>query len=71
MSEKETKGMSDFKITWIGANYATDVTATLSGQPQGLREEEKTEMTNWEKFDAFWDMVLKAQIRRDENADNR
>ena len=63
--------MSDFKVTWIGANYATDVTTTLSGQPQGLREEEKTEMTNWEKFDAFWDMVLKAQIRRDENADNR
>ena len=21
--------MSDFKITWIGANYATDVTTTL------------------------------------------
>lgn len=63
--------MSDFKITWIGANYATDVTATLTGQPQGLNEEEKTEMTDWEKFDAFWDMVLKAQIRRDENADNR
>lgn len=63
--------MSDFRITWVGANYAKDVTTTLSGQPQGLREEEKTEMTNWEKFDAFWDMVLKAQIRRDENADNR
>lgn len=63
--------MSDFKITWVGANYAKDVTTALTGQPQGLNEEEKTEMTDWEKFDAFWDMVLKAQIRRDENADNR
>ena len=56
--------MSDFKVTWIGANYATDVTTTLSGQPQGLREEEKTEMTNEEKFISFWDAVDKALAKK-------
>lgn len=61
--------MSEFKITWIGANYATDVTATLAGVNNSLPEPERTEMTNWEKFDAFWEMWLKAKERQKERED--
>lgn len=61
--------MSDFKVTWVGANYAQDVTTVLTGQNNALNEEEKSEMTNWEKFDAFWDMWLKAKERQKERED--
>ena len=64
--------MSDFKVTWVGANYATDVTSSMAGVNNALNEEDKTEMTDWDKFNAFWDMILQAQIRREkDNADNR
>lgn len=61
--------MSDFKVTWVGANYAVDVTSTLAGVNNALPEPEKTEMTDFEKFDAFWDGVLKAQQKRKESED--
>lgn len=63
--------MSEFKITWVGANYAQDVTTALTGQNNALEEDAKTEMTDWEKFDAFWDMVLRAQIRRDKENEKK
>ena len=64
--------MSDIKVTWVGANYAVDVTSSMAGVNNALNEEDKTEMTDWEKFNAFWDMILQAQIRREkDNADNR
>ena len=64
--------MSDIKVTWVGANYAVDVTSSMAGVNNALNEEDKTEMTDWEKYDAFWDMILQAQIRREkDNADNR
>ena len=64
--------MSDFKVTWVGANYAVDVTSSMAGVNNALNEEDKTEMTDWEKYNAFWDMILQAQIRREkDNADNR
>ena len=64
--------MSDIKVTWVGANYAVDVTSSMAGVNNALNEEDKTEMTDWEKYNAFWDMILQAQIRREkDNADNR
>lgn len=56
--------MSEFKITWVGANYAKDVTATLAGVNNNLPEPERTEMTNEEKFISFWDAVDKALAKK-------
>lgn len=56
--------MSDFKITWIGANYATDVTTTLAGVNNNLPEPERTEMMNEEKFTSFWTNADKALAKK-------
>ena len=47
--------MSDFKITWVGSNYAVDVTAALAGVNNALPEPERTEMTDFEKMDKFFE----------------
>ena len=47
--------MSDFKITWVGSNYAVDVTAALAGVNNALPEPERTEMTDFEKKERFFE----------------
>ena len=54
--------MSDFKITHIGIGGLTDVTATLTGMPQNLPEDEAIEMTDWDKFEAVWNRVAEIPL---------
>ena len=63
--------MSDFKIMWVGSNYAVDVTAALAGVNNALPEPERTEMTDFEKKERFFGEWNKATEKQKENADKR
>lgn len=68
--------MSDFKIVWVGSNgYSRDITGALSGQNSALPEEERTEMTNWNKWVDMWtriDNALEKKYQEEkDDADNR
>lgn len=54
--------MSDFKILHIGIGGVTDVTSSVTGMPQNLPEDERVEMTDWDKFKDFWNRVAKAPL---------
>lgn len=54
--------MSDFKIYLVGTGGVTDITRTATGMPQNLPEDEKVEMTDWDRFSDFWNRVAKAPL---------
>lgn len=62
--------MSDFKILHIGIGGVTDVTGSATGMPQNLPEDEAIEMTNWDKFEGFWNRVSKAHLYSDGEVKN-
>ena len=56
--------MSDFRITYVTRHEARDVTTLLTGHPQGLPEDEATEMTDWDRFSDFWNRVADAMEKK-------
>lgn len=50
------------KVTYATRHEARDVTALLTGQPQGLPEDETLEMTDWDRFADFWNRVAEAPL---------
>lgn len=63
--------MGNFKITHVGCGGATDITATITGMPQNLPEDEAIEMTNWDKWESFWNNYADLLERRErENGNN-
>lgn len=61
--------MSDFRITYVGSNYAVDATRELTGFTKNMDGD--PDMTDWDKFNEFWDRWNKATEKEKENADNR
>lgn len=57
--------MSDIRIIHLGIGGATDITASATGMPQNLPEDEAIEMTNWDKWISFWDRLSKAHLASD------
>lgn len=63
--------MGNFKITHVGCGGATDITATITGMPTNLPEDEAIEMTNWDKWISFWNNYADLLERRErENGNN-
>ena len=52
------------KVIWTTRSEARDVTALLTGQPQGLPEDETLEMTDWDRFADFWNRVADAMDKK-------
>ena len=57
------------RVIWTTRSEARDVTALLTGQPDNLPEDERIEMTDWDKFADFWNRVADAMEKkyREEN----
>ena len=63
--------MGNFKIIHVGCGGATDITATITGRPTNLPEDEAIEMTNWDKWESFWNNYADLLERRErENGNN-
>lgn len=56
--------MSDFKLTYVTNLEGRDVTRELSGMPMNLPEDERVEMTDWDKWIGFWGRVDKAMAKK-------
>lgn len=52
------------KVTYATRHEARDVTALLTGQPDGLPEDEMLEMTDWDRFADFWNRVADAMDKK-------
>ena len=52
------------RVIWTTRSEARDVTALLTGQPDGLPEDEMLEMTDWDKFADFWNRVADAMDKK-------
>ena len=50
------------RVIWTTRSEARDVTALLTGQPDNLPEDERIEMTDWDKFADFWNRVAEAPL---------
>ena len=58
------------RVIWITHSEARDVTALLTGQPQGLPEDETLEMTDWDRFADFWNRVAEASLLSERKENN-
>lgn len=58
------------RVIWITHSEARDVTALLTGQPQGLPEDETLEMTDWDRFADFWNRVAEAPLLSERKENN-
>ena len=64
--------MGDFSLTLVCRNgFGMDVTTELTGMPIRLPEDERVEMTDWDKFNSFWETVYAAQLRRIERNEDK
>ena len=58
--------MSEFKLTYVGANYAVeDATRALTGYTVNMDGD--PDMTDWDKWNRFWDNWNKATEREKNN----
>ena len=56
--------MSEFKLTYVTKFEGRDLTNTLTGMPMMLPEDERLEMTDWDKFADFWNRMDKALAKK-------
>lgn len=56
--------MSEFKLTYVTKFEGRDLTRTLTGMPMTLPEDERLEMTDWDKWIDFWNRMDKALAKK-------
>ena len=54
--------MGDIKLTYIGIGGSIDVTELLTGMPQNLPKDEALQMTNFDKWEAFWNRLAEVPL---------
>ena len=54
--------MGDIKLTYIGVGGSMDVTELLTGMPQNLPKDEALQMTNFDKWEAFWNRLAEVPL---------